>query len=87
MSQECSQRARKRKEIKINHPKRNQNLNMMREILTKMNLKMSSYLMRKVMKNSAVKKMNYMKKRMKKFLHAQNQLSLVSTTFRKCGSH
>ena len=81
------ERKKERKEIKIDHPKRNQNLNMTRKILTKKKLKTSSYFMLKVMKNSPVKKMNYMRKRINKFLYAQDQLSLVSTPFRKCVSH
>ena len=78
---------KERKDIKIDHPKGNQNINMIRNILTEKNLKTPNYLLIKVMKNSAVKKMNYMRRRMKKFLHVQNQLNLVSNTLRKCGSH
>ena len=47
---------------------------MTKKILTKNNLKMSSYLMMKEMKNSAVKKLNYTMKRINKLLYAQYML-------------
>ena len=53
----------------MDHPKLNQNMNMMRKILMKKKLKTSSYLMMKVIKNSAVREMNYKEKKVKEFLY------------------
>ena len=72
----------------MDHPKLNQNMNMARKILMKKKLKTSSYLMMKVIKNSAVREMNYMEKKVKEFLYTYHRLGLlVSTILRKCGSH